>query len=136
MAKLKKFKTLNVKIYGIFTVLFTYIWSLSRISFTETDNSQDSRWKEGTIFYSTLPFPPAHEHWDIYFATLHVRWLSRMFNRNACVYQRATQWALPSYLIAIWLIDWLIMQCVFVYMMIWFKVFVIAIWHRKLVNLS
>ena len=108
MAKLKKLKTLNVKIYGIFTVLFTYIWSLSRISFTETDNSQDSRWKEGTIFYSTLPFPPAHEHWDIYFATLHVRWLSRMFNRNACVYQRATQWDLPPYLIAIWLIDWLI----------------------------
>ena len=21
---------------------------------------------EGTIFYSTLPLPPAHEHWDIY----------------------------------------------------------------------
>ena len=22
--------------------------------------------REGTIFYSTLPLPPAHEHWDIY----------------------------------------------------------------------
>ena len=30
---------------------------------------QDSREWEGTIFYSTLPFPPAHEHSDIYFAT-------------------------------------------------------------------
>ena len=28
--------------------------------------SQDSTGREGTIFYSTLPLPPAHEHWDIY----------------------------------------------------------------------
>ena len=38
-------------------------------------------------------------------ATLHVRWLSRIFNRNACVYQTATQWDLPPYRITIWLID-------------------------------
>ena len=46
---------------------------------------------------------------DIYlqhlFATLHVRWLSRIFNRNACVYQTATRWDLPPYRITIWLID-------------------------------
>ena len=30
------------------------------------DDSQDSRGREGTIFYSTLPLPPAHEHSDIY----------------------------------------------------------------------
>ena len=40
------------------------------------------------------------------FATLHVRWLSRIFNRNACVYQTATLWDLPPYRISIWLIDW------------------------------
>ena len=40
-----------------------------------------------------------------FFATLHVRWLSRVFNRNACVYQTATQWDLPPYQITIWLID-------------------------------
>ena len=40
------------------------------------------------------------------FATLHVRWLSRIFNRNACVYQTATRWDLPPYWITIWLIDW------------------------------
>ena len=40
------------------------------------------------------------------FATLHVRWLSRLFNRNACVYQTATQWDLPPYRITIWVIDW------------------------------
>ena len=77
---------------------------LSGFSFTDTDDSQDSRGREGTIFYSTLPLPPAHEHSDI-FATLHVRWLSRIFNRNACVYQTATQWDLPPYRITIWLID-------------------------------
>ena len=37
-----------------------------RVFFTDTDNSQGSRGMEGTIFYSTLPFPPTHEHWDIY----------------------------------------------------------------------
>ena len=40
------------------------------------------------------------------FATLFVRWLSRIFNRNACVYQAATRWDLPPYWITIWLIDW------------------------------
>ena len=40
------------------------------------------------------------------FATLHVRWLSHIFNRNACVCQTATQWDLPPYGITIWVIDW------------------------------
>ena len=31
------------------------------------------------------------------FATLHVRWLSRIFNRSACVYQSGTRWDLPPY---------------------------------------
>ena len=135
MAKLKKFKTSNKKIYGIFMVPFTYICSLARFSFTEIDNSQDIRWREGTIFYFTLPLPLAHEHSHL-FAIFHVGWLSRIFNRTTSIYQRATRWDLPPYRIAIWLIDWLIMQCVSVYMMIWFKVFVIAIWHRKPVDLS
>ena len=43
-----------------------HIFYLSGFSFTDTDNSQDSRRSEGTIFYSTLPLPPTHEHWDIY----------------------------------------------------------------------
>ena len=34
--------------------------------FTDTDDSQDSREMKGTIFYSILPFPHAHEHSDIY----------------------------------------------------------------------
>ena len=39
------------------------------------------------------------------FATLHVRWLSHIFNRTACIYQTATWWDLPSYWITICLID-------------------------------
>ena len=39
---------------------------LSGFSFIGTDDSQDSKGREGTIFYSTLPLPPAHQHWDIY----------------------------------------------------------------------
>ena len=39
---------------------------LSGFSFMDTDNTQDSRGKEGTIFYSTLPLPPTHEHSDIH----------------------------------------------------------------------
>ena len=38
-------------------------------------------------------------------ATLHVRWLSRIFNRNACVYHTASRWDLPPHQITIWVID-------------------------------
>ena len=38
----------------------------SGFSITDTDDSQDSRGREGTIFYSTLPILPAHEHSHIY----------------------------------------------------------------------
>ena len=47
------------------------------------------------------------------FATLHVRWLSRIFNCNACIYQTATQWDLPPYSITIWLIVWWCNVCLF-----------------------
>ena len=33
-----------------------------RIFFTDTDDSHGSRGREGAIFYSILPLPPAHEH--------------------------------------------------------------------------
>ena len=35
---------------------------LSGYFFTDTDDSQGSREREGIIFYSTLPLPPAHKH--------------------------------------------------------------------------
>ena len=43
-----------------------FFFFLSGFSFSDTDDSQESRGREGTIFYSTLPLPPAHEHSDIY----------------------------------------------------------------------
>ena len=68
------------------------------------------------------------------FATLHVRWLSRIFNRNACVYQTATRWDLPPYQITIWLIDdvMLIFVCLRYDLILAF--FVTAIWDGKPVN--
>ena len=44
----------------------SFFFFLSGFSFTDTDDSRNSRGREGTIFYSTLPLPPAHEHSDIY----------------------------------------------------------------------
>ena len=41
------------------------IFFFQGFTFTDTDDSQDSRGREGTIFYSTLPFPLAHKHSDI-----------------------------------------------------------------------
>ena len=51
-------------------IVFCFFF-LSGLSFTDTDNSQDSRGREGTFFYSTLPLPPAHEHSDIYVQFAH-----------------------------------------------------------------
>ena len=41
---------------------FCFIFFLSGFSFKDTDDSQDSRGREGTNFYSTLPLPLAYEH--------------------------------------------------------------------------
>ena len=45
--------------------LSSFFFSI-RVFSTDTDDSQDSRGRERTIFYSTLPLPPAHDHWDIH----------------------------------------------------------------------
>ena len=47
------------------------------------------------------------------FLTLHVRWLSRIFNCSACIYQTATWWDLLPYWITIWLTDWWCNVCLF-----------------------
>ena len=51
------------------------------------------------------------------FATLHLRWLSHIFNRTSCIYQAATRWDLPLYRITIWLID---VMLTFVLFACWF----------------
>ena len=60
-------KSVRIQNYsGPYFTAFGLIFFLSgfSFSFTGTDDSQDSRERDGTIFYSTLPLPPAHEHWD------------------------------------------------------------------------
>ena len=61
------------------------------------------------------------------FATLHVRWLSHIFNRIACIYQTATRWDLPPYRITIWLIDWLIDDAMFVCLL---DELILGVWNR------
>ena len=64
------------------------------------------------------------------FATLNVRWLLHIFNRNACIYQTATRWDLPPYQITIWLIDDMIL--IFVCLLVDFILgFVTAVWHGR-----
>ena len=50
------------------------------------------------------------------FTTLHVRWLSRIFNRNACACQAATRWDLPlsNYHLIELPFDWLLDDAMFV----------------------
>ena len=69
------------------------------------------------------------------FATLHVRWQSHIFNRNACVYQTATRWDLLPYWIIYHLIDWSMMQCLFTW---WIDsgFLLLQFWHGKLVDLN
>ena len=50
--------------FFFFFFFFFYQGFLSQT--LNTDDSQDSRGREGTFFYSTLPLPPAQEHSDIY----------------------------------------------------------------------
>ena len=79
------------------------IFFLSGFSFTDTDDSQDSRGREGTIFYSSLPLPPAHEHSDIY---LQFRMWDDIFLIASLVFTRLLlDDVLPPYRITIWLID-------------------------------
>ena len=90
MVKLKK------KIKFFFSIGF---------SFTDTDNSQDSRGREGTIFYYTLTLPPAHKHSDIYLQLC--MWDEyHIFSIATLVFTRLLLGEiLPPYQITIWMID-------------------------------
>ena len=69
------------------------------------------------------------------FATLHVRWLSHIFNRIACIYQTATRWdLLPPYRIAIWLIDDVAFVFVCLRDDLFLAFFATAIWEEKSVD--
>ena len=67
---------MNINFDTIFKIIFEsaihypsrqlHVFFLSGFSFTDNDDSQDSKGREGTTFNSILPFPPAHEYWEIY----------------------------------------------------------------------
>ena len=63
----------------------------------------DSRGREGTIFYSTLPFPPAHKHSDIYLKLC--MWDDYHIFLITPLVLTATRQDLQTYRITIWLID-------------------------------
>ena len=92
-----------------------YFFSI-RVFFTDTDNSQDSRGREATIFYSILLHPPAHKHWDIYLQLrmwddYHIFLIAQHLYLPDCYSMRFT--TLSNYHWS----DWLMMQCLFVYLM-------------------
>ena len=55
----------QISLYFSFTSSSSLFFSV-RVFFTDTDDSQDSRGREGTSFYSNLPLQPTHKHWGIY----------------------------------------------------------------------
>ena len=83
-----------------------FFFFLSGFCFTDTDDSQDSRGREGIIFYSTLPLPLAHEQSDIYLQLC--MWYDyHIFLIATLVFTRLLlDDILPPYRITIYLIDW------------------------------
>ena len=83
-----------------------------RVFFTDTDNSHDSRGREGAIFYSTLPLPPVHEHWDIFLQLC--MWDDyHVFLIATLVFTRLLLDEVYHYRITIWVIDWWCNVCFF-----------------------
>ena len=92
---------LHIYIY-IYIYIYLYQGFLSR-TLTTHRTAGERRGPSFIPLHSTISIrPQTLRH---LFASLHVRWLSHIFNRNACVYQTATWWDLPPYRITIWLID-------------------------------
>ena len=63
----------------------------------DPDDSQDSREREGTIYYSTLPLSPTHKHSDIY--------LQLSMWDDYHIFFIFINLFFPLYWITIWLID-------------------------------
>ena len=82
-----------------------FFLSISGFSFTSTDDSQDSRGREGAIFYSSLLLPPAHEDSDIYLQLsmwddYHILLIATLVFTRLLLIE-----IFPPYRITIWLID-------------------------------
>ena len=96
-----------------------YIFFLWRFSFTDSDNSQNNRGREGAILYFTLPLPPDDEHSVIYLQ-LCTRDDYHMFLIATLVFTRLLLDEI-YHLIEL-LFDWLMMWCwfLFIWLLNWF----------------
>ena len=114
----------------IFLIVFFFFF-LPGFSFTDTDDSQDCRGREWTIFYSTIPLPPAQEQsyiylqlcmWDGY----HIFLIAMLVFTRLLIDE-----ILPPYQITIWLID--NMKFVFSLSTWWFdtRFFLQQSWYQK-----
>ena len=95
---------------------------LSGISFTDPDDSKNVRGREVTIFLFFSTTSDRSQAFRYLFATLHMAWLTHIFNRTSCNYHAASPSDLPPYWITF---DWLMKECsfLFVYLTIFFCVF-------------
>ena len=94
--------------------MFNCPFFLSGFSFTDTDNSQDSRGREWRTFYSTVPLPPAYEHSDIYLQLC--MWDGyHIFLITKLVFTRLLLNEI-CYLMEL-LFDWLMMQCLLIFVL-------------------
>ena len=77
-----------------FTIMFFFLSGFSSQILTIHRTGQGKR-GDYLLFHSTTSTRSRTSRH--LFATLHVRWLSRIFNCKACVYQTATRWDLSPY---------------------------------------
>ena len=114
---------------------YFFFFFLSGFSFTDSDNSQNSRGREGTIFNSTLPLPLAHKHSDIYLQLC--MWDDyHIFLIATLVFTRLLlDDILPPYRITIYLIDWWCEVCFSLFTW-WFdtRFLLQQSWYRKPVD--
>ena len=83
---------------------FYFFFYQGFLSWTLTTHRAAGKRRGSFLFHSTT-FTRSRK-FTIYFGTSHVRWLSHIFSRTACIYQAAaTRWDLTPHRITIWLID-------------------------------
>ena len=89
------------KILRFFCFLFFFI----QVFFHGHWRLKGQQGKEGDHFWFHTTTSTRSRTFRHLLATLHVRWLSHIFNCTTCIYQTAVQWNLPPYWITVWLID-------------------------------
>ena len=91
----------------IFLIFFS-----SGFSFTDTDDSQDSRVRDGTMFYSSLPPLATHEYSDTYLQ----HWMWDDYHIVLIASPVTNKLLLDEIYHLIQLpFDWLVMQCLFLF---------------------